>query len=517
MNARHDVDPDHALFVVLGNQLFPFRALKPWRRCAFYMAEDAGLCTYVRHHKQKITLFLAAMRSYRDGLRGQGCTVHYEELAADPCQASYEERLQRHLDEHDVRQLIVWEVEDRFFERRLEKLAEVNRLELIVLPSPMFVTTRADLAEWLDGNRPQMATFYRWQRRRLGLLVDDDEQPRGGRWSFDADNRMALGADQVVPDTAWARPTQHVRDLVPLVCRRFADHPGQLSVETWWLPTTRRQALAWLRAFLRDRLALFGPYEDALSTRAPFLFHSVLSPLLNLGLLTPRETLDRTLSFANRHDVPLNSLEGFLRQLVGWREFVRGIYQRHHERQEATNFFGHQRSLTTAWFEGRTGLPPLDDVIRKALRFGWAHHIERLMVAGNLMTLCEIAPEQAYRWFMEMFVDSSDWVMVPNVYGMGIFSDGGIFSTKPYICGSNYIRKMSDYPRPADGGLFGDADFDWCDVIDGLYWRFVDRHRDFFRTQARMARAIGTLDGMKTQRRQHIFAAAEAFLARATD
>jgi deoxyribodipyrimidine photolyase-related protein len=289
-----------------------------------------------------------------------------------------------------------------------------------------------------------------------------------------------------------------------------------LSEDRWWLPTTRRQALAWLGEFLRKRFDLFGPYEDALSTRDPFLFHSVLSPVLNLGLLTPHEVLKRALRHAAHEAIRLNSLEGFVRQIIGWREFVRGIYRLYSDKQERANFFGHERKLTNAWFDATTGLRPLDDVITKALRFGWAHHIERLMVAGNLMTLCEIEPGEAHRWFMEMFVDSSDWVMAPNVFGMGIFSDGGTFSTKPYICGSNYIRKMGDYPKPRPEELVEGTGGNWCEVMDGLYWRFVDRNREFFRGQARMAQVVGTLDRMNAGRRRHIVEVAERFLARAT-
>ncbi len=506
------------LFVVLGNQLFPPAALRRNHDGPVFMAEDVGLCTYVRHHKQKITLFLAAMREYRDELRDRGYTVHYEELhtgAREQTPPTYEARLARVVRQHDIAHLVLWEIEDRFFEQRVRHFAENNRLQLTFLPSPMFLTSRGEFADWLADSRPHMATFYRWQRRRLGVLLDNDGGPAGGRWSFDHDNRLSLPADESVPGARPAGATQHVKDVVPLVEQLFAGHPGQLSIEDWWLPTTRRQALAWLRHFLDERFARFGPYEDALSTRDPFLFHSVLSPVLNLGLLTPAEVLERALGHAGEHDVPLNSLEGFVRQIIGWREFIRGVYQHFGQQQEEANFFDHRRQLTEHWYRGTTGLRPLDDVIRKALRFGWAHHIERLMIAGNLMTLCEIEPRAAYRWFMELFVDSSDWVMVPNVFGMGLFADGGVFSTKPYICGSNYIRRMGDYPAAGSAGGADEA-FSWCDVLDGLYWRFVDRNRRFFQEQARMAQVVGTLDRMNNDRRETIIAAAEAFLAART-
>lgn len=507
-------DP-RTLFVVLGNQLFPPALLRARHTGCVFMAEDVGLCTYVRHHKQKIALFLAAMRAYRDELAARGHTVHYERLDHARPDDDYESKLARCLRAHGVDHLMCWEIEDKFFETRMQAFAERHKLRLTLLASPMFLTRRAEFAGWLTHHRPHMAAFYQWQRRRLGVLVERDGRPSGGRWSFDQENRLALPRTQSIPPAPRARPDRHVRDLIPLILERFADHPGELSEEAWWLPTTRRQALDWLRRFLAERFDLFGPFEDALSPRGPVLFHSALSPALNLGLLTPREVLDHALMHARQHGVRISSLEGFVRQIIGWREFVRGIYRHYSDRQESANFFGHTRGLRPCWYDATTGLPPLDDVIRKALRYGWTHHIERLMVASNLMTLCEIEPRAAHRWFMEMYVDSSDWVMGPNVFGMGLFSDGGIFATKPYICGSNYLLKMGCDAKGSPAPLF-EGGHSWRDVMDGLYWRFVHRRRTFFRGQARMARMVATLDRLDPDRRRRLFQAAENFIAAVT-
>lgn len=500
-------------FVVLGDQLFPPASLPDVGRV--FMAEDVGLCTHVRHHQHKLVLFLAAMRSHRDALRARGIAVHYEALAPDGEDSTYEEKLGRFLDAHGADRLRMFEIEDRFFERRIRAFAEARGVAVEFLETPGFLTPRATVESWLAEHRPLMADFYRWQRRRLDVLVDDDGEPVGGRWSFDDENRRALPPSESLPSPPAAAVTDHVRDAIDVVRARFAEHPGDVDVDRWWLPTTRRQALAWLRAFLAERFARFGPFEDALSTRDAFLFHSVLSPVLNLGLVTPAEVLERALEHARGHDVPLNSLEGFVRQIIGWREFVRGVYRVHGERQARSNHFDHSRRLAPSWWEGSTGLRPLDDVITKCRRYGWAHHIERLMVAGNLMLLCEIDPRDAHRWFMEMFVDSADWVMGPNVYGMALFSDGGIFATKPYICGSNYIRKMSDYARPREPVVEG-GDATWEDVMDGLYWRFVGKHADFLSRNARMGRAVHTYERMDRTRRRRIVDAAERFIDRAT-
>jgi len=492
-----------AVLVVLGNQLFPLAHLERHRDAVIFMAEDVGLCTYVRHHQQKIVLFLAAMRSYRDSLIEAGFDVRYHELppADGP---GYEERLKAVVDDRSATELRVFEVEDRPMETRLHDFARREDLDLVELPSPMFLCSRERFAEYLDSaKRPFMAEFYKQERRRLGIMVDAGGNPQGGRWSFDEDNRRKLPKNVTPPEVPAVPHAGHVGDVVRLVAERFASHPG--DARAFWWPVTRAEALRWMREFLEQRLAEFGPYEDAMTTRSATVFHSVLSPLINLGLITPREVVDAAIGYASDHDVPDQSLEGFVRQVMGWREFVRGIYRHFDDEQSAANHWSHERELTDAWYTGETGIPPLDDTIRTAARLGWTHHIPRLMVAANLMTLCEIRPRSAWRWFMEMYVDSSEWVMGPNVYGMGLFSDGGIFATKPYICGSNYLRKMSDYPSG-----------DWCDVVDGLYWRFIDKQRAFFESQPRLSLMPKALDRLADDRRGRIFDAAESFLERHT-
>ena len=489
------------MLVILGNQLFAPGQLPPPGDGPVFMAEDVGLCTYEKHHQQKIVLFLAAMRAYADELRAAGYEVRYEQL--DPAdERPYEEKLADALQAAGETDLVHFEIEDKAMETRLVEFAKSNDLERKELQSPMFSCSREDFAEFAqDKSRLLMGDFYKQQRRRLGVLVDDDGQPAGGRWSFDADNRKKLPRKVTPPDMPWLEPTGHVPDVIALVAETFGDHPGNAAEFAW--PTTRAEAREWLDDFIENRLELFGPYEDAMTTRSSTVFHSVLSPCLNLGLLTPGEVIERVVAAAD--SAPLQSIEGFVRQVIGWREFIRGIYREHSERQEQENFWEHERELTPAWYEGTTGIPPLDDAIETAQRYGWTHHIPRLMVLGNLMTLCEIRPQSAHRWFMEMFVDSSEWVMGPNVYGMGLFSDGGIFATKPYICGSNYLVKMSDYGKGP-----------WCDIVDGLYWRFIDRHRSFFADNPRLALMPRALDRLDDERRARIFAAAEEFLEQHT-
>ena len=490
-------DPSRALLVVLGNQLFPLEHLPAATRITVFMAEDLGLCTYVRHHQQKLVLFLAAMRSYADALRSAGYEVHYERLGSHDAE-SYETKLEKDLHTTGATELVHFEIEDKAKEERLITYAESRDLNRTDKQTPMFMSSRKELAAFeKHSKRLLMGEFYNRQRRRLGILVDESGLPTGEQWSFDADNRKKLPKNVVPPPIDWVRPTGHVDDVIEQVAQTFADHPGNASEFCW--PTTREQALLWLDRFVEYRLEQFGPYEDAITTRSPTVFHSLLSPCMNLGLITPDEVVAKVMEHAQQ--MPLQSLEGFVRQVIGWREFVRGIYRTCSDEQDRANFWSHDRRLTAAWYDGSTGIPPLDDTIQSVQRLGWAHHIPRLMVLGNMMTLCEIRPRIAHDWFMEMFVDSSEWVMGPNVYGMGLFSDGGIFATKPYICGSNYLLKMSDYGKGP-----------WCDVVDGLYWRFIDKHRAFFAENPRLALMPRALDRLDASRRSRIFEAAEDFL-----
>jgi deoxyribodipyrimidine photolyase-related protein len=486
--------------LILGNQLFDPRlfprALKPSETLVF-MREDRELCTYFRFHRHKIVFFLAAMREYATELAERGFEVHYEALDSTADETPYEQSLTKFLKKHGISRVVHFEIEDRFFETRLAQSLIRGGALVETLPSPMFLTTRPEFRDYLArSKRPFMKTFYEKRRQDLKILITKSGEPVGGQWSFDAENRLALPKGLTPPELPRAAAATSLPAVQALTTRLFKDHPG--AAEDFWLPVTRSEARGWLDDFLAERLAEFGPYEDALPAESDFVYHSVLTPFLNCGLLTPREVVDKTLAHAAKHKTPIASLEGFLRQIIGWREFIRGIYQNFDDRQSSGNFFNHRRRLSEAWYTGKTSLPQLRRTLEKTLRRAYCHHIERLMVLGNLMLLLEIHPREAHRWFMEMFIDSSDWVMGPNVYGMALFSDGGLFATKPYICGSNYWRKMSREPKG-----------DWCDGLDGLYWRFIERNKAFFAKNPRLSMMAKTLDKMPDTRRRLIYSAAD--------
>ncbi len=451
-------------------------------------------------HRQKLWLHRATMARYAARLRGQGLSV--ETVAYEP-DADLLARTLKRLAGDGVTRLVAADPVDFIAGERLSGAAGAADLDLVLRESPLFLNTRAENRDWAGGRKRWfMAEFYKYQRRRLDVLMDGDE-PRGGQWSFDEDNRKKVPKSRLsdlpaLPELTRDRIDEAARDSV---LSDFPDAPG--SVDRLLYPTSHDDAAAWLDRFLRDRFALFGDFEDAIVEGESWLWHAVLTPALNIGLLTPRQVLDAALAHAERHDIPLNSLEGFVRQVIGWREFMRATYEDLGVAMRTTNHWGHDRPMPACFYDASTGIDPLDDVIRRVLETGYCHHIERLMVLGGFMFLCEIDPDHVYRWFMEMFVDSYDWVMVPNVYAMSQHADGGQITTKPYFSGSNYVRKMSHWPKG-----------DWAETWDGLYWRFIFRHKDRLASNPRWAMMCKTAERMKPETRDAHLAAAEAFLDR---
>lgn len=495
-----------SVFLILGNQLFPKKYLKKYEDHSFFMAEDFDLCTYQKHHKLKILLFLSAMREYSRDLEEHGFNLDYVKLTNKNKDKSYEDKLKSKLKKS--KKLVSFEIEDKFFEKRIAKLCKELKIEWEILQSPMFLSSRENFREYnLSVKKPFMKTFYERERKRLEILIDKNKKPEGGKWSFDSENRSKLPKKIDIPEHKFAnQDSSLIEPIKELIDQHFGDHPGELN--NVWFPIDRRGYLKNLNDFLKIKFENFGKYQDAITDRSPFLFHSLISPGLNMGLITPNDVVEKSLDFYNdkKNDVPINSVEGFIRQVIGWREFLRGIYQEYSEMQDKENFFNHKRKMKKCWYTGETGLPPVDDAIKKAVKYGYNHHIERLMVLSNVMLMTEINPKNVHDWFMEMYIDSSDWVMGPNVYGMGQFSDGGLFATKPYISGSNYILKMSDYKKG-----------DWCDVMDGLYWQFIYKKQDFLKSNPRLGMMLSNLDKMKSDKKDRIFNAADNFRQRTTN
>lgn len=344
-----------------------------------------------------------------------------------------------------------------------------------------------------------MHPFYVKQRKRLNILLTKQKKPTGGSWSYDDENRETVPEDLKIPKLWTPKENKFLKEAIKHVKKHFPDNPG--NVDDFIYPVTFDDAQTWFDNFLKKRFEDFGPYEDAIVADEHFLFHSVLSPLLNIGLLTPDYVVKKALDTAEKKDIPLNSTEGFIRQIIGWREFVRAVYIFDQKKQRSSNFFAFRKKVPKSFWDASTEIDPIDTTINKVLKYSYAHHIERLMILGNFMLLCGFKPDDIYTWFMELFIDAYDWVMVPNVYGMSQFSDGGLMTTKPYISSSNYVLKMSDYTKN-----------DWCPIWDGLYWHFLAKHKKKLSKIPRMRIMYLQLEKMKKSTLENHIKIARNFL-----
>ena len=486
----------HDLSIILGNQLVTPSLIPEITKHPVFMCESDDLCTHFKYHPLKIIYFLSTMRHYCDELKTFGTDCFYHQLTADT-QQNYLDVLYKFCTHHDVKNIHTIEIEDHFFAEKIDDFCKQHQIKLTTYDSPMFLTTRNKFDDYIKSTKkPFMKTFYESQRKQYKILMDGNK-PIGGKYSFDEDNRKKTPKSISFPSTKSESKSHHLQAVKELVSIKFDTHYG--SPDNCWFPVTRTDIHKWLDRFIDERFELFGDYEDAIDYRSDFLFHSGLSAFINSSLLTPLEIIEKIKLVEDR--IPLNSYEGFVRQIIGWREFIRGIYHHFDDHQQQSNFFNHQNRLNSSWYDGTTGITPLDDAIKQVLNLGYTHHINRLMVIGNMMMMCNIHPHDVYKWFMELFIDSSDWVMGPNVFGMSQFSDGGIFATKPYFCGSNYVRKMSHYPKG-----------DWCQVMDALYWNFINQNKDFFSKNYRMKFMVSKINSYSSEKLDTITSVSARFI-----
>ncbi len=428
------------------------------------LVEDPRFFSEFDFHKQKLVFHRASLKSFDALLKKRGFKTRY-----------IEEDLKGSLKKMDLSVLHATELDDSCLEKKLNSLAKELKIKLEISPSPGFLTELNEFQSIFKGKKDfRLDTFYIHQRKKLNLLLDEKGKPLGGKWSTDQENRKKLPKLFKVPQPTKFDKGKEVKEAISYVEKKYPKNPG--NIDCFNYPITHAGAKKALKDFLENRLGYFGDYEDAIVQNELILFHSCLSPLINTGLLTPEVVIKEAIEYAQNHKVPLNSIEGFVRQIIGWREYIRGVYHAIGEKERVGNFFNHTKKMPKSFYTGTTGILPVDQTIKKLQGHAYLHHIERLMILGNFFLLCEIDPSEIYRWFMELFIDAYDWVMVPNIYGMSQYADGGMMSTKPYFSGSNYILKMSDYPKG-----------EWCEVWDALFWRFMIKHIKFFESQPRLS------------------------------
>ncbi|WP_176247992.1 MULTISPECIES: cryptochrome/photolyase family protein [unclassified Sulfitobacter] len=498
------------LVLVLGDQLSEgLSALRAAdkARDTIVMAEVTDEASYVKHHPKKIALIFAAMRKFARALEEDGWTVAYTQLDDTENAGSIVGELLRRAEQTGATEVLATEPGEW---RLIDKL-KYAPLKVEVLPDDHFLASHSEFEGWADGRKAlRMEYFYREMRRKTGLLMEGDK-PAGDKWNFDHDNRKAAPDDVTVDGPLQFEPDAITREVLDLVAARFGDHFGDL--EPFWFATTRAEALQALDHFIEHALPRFGDYQDAMLNENQFLYHAVISPYLNIGLLGPLEVCEAAAAAYAKGNAPINAVEGFIRQIIGWREYVRGIYFLEGPDYTQRNVLGHTRDLPWFYWGGETRMNCVSKAVAQTKSQAYAHHIQRLMVTGNFALLAGIDPHQVHEWYLAVYADAFEWVEAPNTVGMSQFADGGVIASKPYVSSGAYINRMSDHCKTCHYSVSAKTGEKAC-PFNLLYWHFLDRHRDRFSGNARMGNMYRTWDRMAAEKRETVLAEGDALLKR---
>ena len=493
------------LIVVLGDQLDETSAAFEGfdaARDSVWMCEAPAEAAYVWSHKARLVMFLAAMRHFAAALKVRGWAVHYQ-ATGEHRHATLAEALAASIRKLKPEKVVLVEPGEWRLAQDFASVASETGVPLETCPDTHFVLPLADFAEWMKGRKqPRLEHFYRWIRQRTNVLMEG-KQPAGGAWNFDHDNREAFGKDgpQNVPHRFGFKPSKITREVMAMVEAQYPEHPGSLASFDW--PLTREEALEALDDFISHRLSKFGPHQDALWTGETWLWHSHLSAAINLKLLNPREVCEAAESAWRRGEAPIESVEGFIRQVTGWREFVRGLYWHRMPQYLEDNALDAHQPLPAFYWNGKTDYACLKATIDQTLETGYAHHIQRLMVTGLFALLLGVEPRRVHEWYLAVYVDAVEWVELPNVMGMSQFADGGFMGSKPYIASGKYIQRMSNYctgcrydPELATGPRA-------CPFTT-LYWDFIGRHEPMFDKHPRLKPQVMNWQRKKPEQQQAI-------------
>jgi len=470
---------------ILPNQLFQNNKLIN-KDTKVFIYEHPVYFTKYEYHKLKLILHRASMKQYADYLyKTKKCKVTYLE---------YNYNINTLFKKFSNKKVDMYDPVDHDVVKEYKSLSKKYKIELFMHDTPMFICTLPDLNEYLDkGDKYNQTSFYIWQRKRLDILVTKDKKPIGNKWTFDKENRLPF-PDNVKKDIKFkANSDKYTKEAVNYIEKYFKDNLGENDL---YIPIDHNGAKRHLNKFLKDRLNCFGPYQDAVDKDIVFGCHAVISPYLNIGLLTPDYVIDKIIKYynSNKKSVKLQSVEAIIRQIIGWREIIRMMYMFKHGEMIKLNHFKHKNKLSNEWYTGETNIEPIDDIINKVLKYGYAHHIERLMYLGNFMLINKIKPSDVYKWFMCLFIDSYQWVMEANIYAMSQYSTGPMLMTRPYFSSSNYIKKMSNYNGKKDVYKkikLGKDEYEWFEIWDALYYNFIKDNKTEFSKNYAIASAVG--------------------------
>lgn len=474
------------------------------------MAEVKEEASYTNHHKKKLVFIFSAMRHFAQALTGQGWRVHYQEYQPDNEATSLGQVLTQLVKEHQPARIIATECGEWRLHQQMSQWQDTLKVPVEIRPDTRFACSKSEFADWAQGRKQlRMEFFYREMRKKTGLLMSPDNQPEGGNWNYDADNRKKWSGKPPAPAPFRVEPDDITRDVTELAERHFSDHFG--NTEDFHFAVTEEQAWQALEHFIDYALPCFGDYQDALSDTEDWLFHSILSPYLNTGLLDPLDVCEAAARAWHSGQAPLNAVEGFIRQIIGWREFVRGIYWLLMPDYADENRLGNTRKLPWFYWTGDTRMRCMHKAIDATRRNGYAHHIQRLMVTGNFALLTGIDPKEICDWYLAVYIDAFDWVELPNTLGMVMHADGGYLGSKPYAASGKYIQRMSDHCQNCHYRV-QDATGDKACPFNSLYWHFLDRHRKAFASNPRMAMMYRNWDRQASDKKQALIARAKWLL-----
>ena len=500
------------LILILGDQLSPsiFSLRQAKRdRDRVLMVEVSEEATYVRHHKKKIAFLFSAMRHFAEDLRTAGWKVDYVRLDDPDNAGSFHGEVERAVDRLAPDRIIFTEPGEWRVLESMQTWADAFARPVEIVEDDRFIATRDEFQTWASGRKQlRMEYFYREMRRKTGLLMEGD-QPAGGKWNYDSENRKPAKANLFMPTPLRTTPDAITKDVLTMVSDQFKDHFGDL--EPFWFGVTRAQAQAALDHFIDHALANFGDYQDAMLEGEKFLYHSLLSFYLNAGLLDPLEICQRVEQAYRDGRAPLNAAEGFIRQIIGWREYVRGIYWLKMPDYVDLNFFENKRDLPEFYWTAETEMACMKAAISQTKEEAYAHHIQRLMVTGNFALLASIDPKQVHEWYLAVYADAYEWVELPNTLGMSQFADGGVLGSKPYAASGNYINKMSDHCKHCSYDVKQKTGSGAC-PFNPLYWDFLHRNRDRLSGNPRMAQMYRTWDRMSDDKQAEYLESAASIL-----
>ncbi|MDZ7906597.1 MAG: cryptochrome/photolyase family protein [Cypionkella sp.] len=494
------------LILILGDQLTPSLTALTAARAGdvVIMAEVMGEATYTPHHPQKLVLFFAAMRKFSSELQRLGLTVAYTKLDDPDNTQSITGEIIRRAAEYGAGEVIATQSGDW----RLRAALDDCPIPVTTLPDTRFICPEGEFTAWAAGKKQlRMEYFYREMRRKTGLLMDGD-QPILGRWNFDAENRKPASTDLLRPKPPRFAPDAETLQVIDIVRNRF-NHFGSLDNFGW--ATTRADALVALDHFIAHALPRFGAEQDAMLGGDPFLSHSLISPYINLGLLDPIEVCQRAEAEYHAHRAPIEAVEGFIRQIIGWREYMRGIYLLQGPEYLTRNALEANAKLPSAYWGGPTKMACIKAAVGQTEAHAYAHHIQRLMVTGNFALLAGISPQAVHEWYLSVYIDAVEWVCAPNTLGMSQFADGGVIASKPYMSSGAYINRMSDYCRGCAYDVAQKTGESAC-PFNSLYWHFLHRHRARFSRNARMGQMYRVWDNMAAGHRETVLRDGEAIL-----